>query len=72
LDTAVAAMATKLLYVEDFCENVVPDEMTFLTNEGNSSSTYPIINSSSMLSLAEERWPLMQHFFLVPGVELER
>jgi hypothetical protein len=65
-------MATKLLYVEDFWENLLPFEMTFLTNVGNSSSTYPIINSSSKLSLAEERRPLTQHFFLVPGVEFER
>jgi hypothetical protein len=65
-------MATKLLYVEDFCENVLPFEMTFLTNAGNSSSTYPIIKSSSKLSLEEERRPLTQHFFLVPGVEFER
>jgi hypothetical protein len=65
-------MATKLLYVEDFCENLLLLEMTFLTNTGNSSSTYPIINSSSKLSLAEERRPLTQHFFLVPGVEFER
>jgi len=68
----VAAMATKLLNVEDFCENVVLDEMTFLTNAGNSSSTYPIIKSSSTFSLAEERRPLTQHFSLVPGVEFER
>jgi hypothetical protein len=65
-------MATKLLYVEDFCENLLLFEMTFLTNAGNSSSTYPIIKSSSKLSLAEERRPLTQHFFLVPGVEFER
>jgi hypothetical protein len=65
-------MATKLLYVEDFCENVLPFEMTFLTNAGNSSSTYPIIKPSSKLSLSEERSPLTQHFFLVPGVEFER
>jgi len=58
--------------MEDFCENLLPDEMTFLTNEGNSSSTYSIIKSSSKLALAEERRQLMQHFFLVPGVELER
>jgi hypothetical protein len=32
----------------------------------------PIINSSSKLSLAEERRPLTQHFFLVPGVDVER
>jgi hypothetical protein len=64
-------MATKLLYMED-CENVVLDEMTFLTNKGNSSSTYSIIKSSSKLALAEEMRPLLQHFFLVPGVELER
>ncbi len=65
-------MATKLLYVENFCKKLFQDEMTFLTNEGNSSSTYPIINSSSKLWLAEERGPLTQHFFLVPGVEFER
>jgi hypothetical protein len=58
--------------MKHFCENVVPDEMTFLTNAGNSSSTYPIIKPSSKLSLAEESWPLTQHFFLVPGVEFER
>jgi hypothetical protein len=70
----VVAMATKLLYVEDFSENLLLllFKMTFLTNTGNSSSTYPIINSSSKLSLAEERSPLTQHFFLVPGVEFER
>ncbi len=65
-------MATKLLQVEDLCENLLLDEMAFLTNGGNLSSTYPILNSSSKLSLAEERRPLTQHFFLVPGVDVER
>ncbi len=51
-------MATKLLYVEDSCEKLaLLEEMTFLKNDGNSSSTLSIINSSSKLGAALENFP---------------
>ena len=61
-----------MLYVEVFCENSAHNEMAFLTNMGISSSSWSIIKSLSKLSLSEDRWLLVQHFFLLPGIELER
>ncbi len=72
LHTMVAAMATKLLYVEDFFENYGLKVITCLKNWGNLSRSWSIINSLSKLSLAENRWPFLQHFFLLQGVELKR
>ncbi len=65
-------MGTKLLYVEDFFKNSRLEVITCLKSWGNLSRLWSIINSLSKLSLAEDRQPLEQHFFLLPGVELER
>ncbi len=65
-------MVTKLLYVEDYFENSRLEVITCLKNGGNLSSSWCIINCLSKLSLAEDRQPLVQHFFLLPGIELER
>jgi hypothetical protein len=46
--------------------------MSSLGKLGNLSSSWSIINSSSKFSLADDRRPLAQHFFLKPGVDEDR